>query len=27
VISELSPMGSSLEEIYLELTGATGGPS
>ena len=27
VISELSPVGSSLEEIYFELTGATGGPS
>jgi ABC-2 type transport system ATP-binding protein len=27
VISELSPVGSSLEEIYFELTGAEGGPS
>jgi ABC-2 type transport system ATP-binding protein len=27
VISELSHVGSSLEEIYLELTGSTGGPS
>jgi ABC-2 type transport system ATP-binding protein len=27
VISELSPAGSSLEEIYFELTEATGGPS
>ena len=27
VISELSPVGSSLEEIYFELTEATGGPS
>jgi ABC-2 type transport system ATP-binding protein len=27
VISELSPTGSSLEEIYLELTESTGGPS
>ena len=27
VISELAPVGSSLEEIYLELTGSTGGPS
>ena len=27
VISELSPVGSSLEEIYLELTESTGGPS
>ncbi len=27
VISELSPSGSSLEEIYFELTDATGGPS
>ena len=27
VISELSPTGSSLEEIYFELTDATGGPS
>ena len=27
VISELSPTGSSLEEIYFELTEATGGPS
>ena len=27
VISELAPVGSSLEEIYFELTGATGGPS
>ena len=27
VISELSPSGASLEEIYLELTESTGGPS
>jgi len=27
VISELAPVGSSLEEVYLELTGSTGGPS
>src|SRR3954452_8067747 len=27
VISELAPVGASLEEIYLELTGSTGGPS
>jgi ABC-2 type transport system ATP-binding protein len=27
VISELSPVGSSLEEVFFELTGATGGPS
>jgi ABC-2 type transport system ATP-binding protein len=27
VISELAPTGSSLEEIYFELTDATGGPS
>ena len=27
VISELAPIGSSLEEVYLELTGSTGGPS
>jgi ABC-2 type transport system ATP-binding protein len=27
VISELSPSGASLEEIYLELTDSTGGPS
>jgi ABC-2 type transport system ATP-binding protein len=27
VISELAPVGSSLEEIYFELTGAEGGPS
>jgi ABC-2 type transport system ATP-binding protein len=27
VISELSPVESSLEDIYFELTGATGGPS
>ena len=27
VISELTPTGSSLEDIYFELTGATGGPS
>jgi ABC-2 type transport system ATP-binding protein len=27
VISELVPVGSSLEEVYLELTGSTGGPS
>jgi ABC-2 type transport system ATP-binding protein len=27
VISELSPVGSTLEEIYFELTGAEGGPS
>ncbi|MDA0164150.1 ATP-binding cassette domain-containing protein [Solirubrobacter ginsenosidimutans] len=27
VISELAPTGSSLEEIYLELTESTGGPS
>ena len=27
VISELSPSGSSLEEIFFELTGAEGGPS
>ena len=27
VISELAPVGSSLEEVFFELTGATGGPS
>ena len=27
VISELAPAGSSLEEIFFELTGAEGGPS
>jgi ABC-2 type transport system ATP-binding protein len=27
VISELSPVGSSLEEVFFELTGAAGGPS
>ena len=27
VISELSPVGSSLEEVFFELTGAEGGPS
>ena len=27
VISELGPVGSSLEEIFFELTGAEGGPS
>ena len=27
VISELAPVGSSLEEIFFELTGAEGGPS
>ncbi|WP_028067912.1 ABC transporter ATP-binding protein [Solirubrobacter soli] len=27
VIAELTPVGSSLEEVYLELTGSTGGPS
>jgi len=27
VISELAHVGSSLEEVYLELTGSTGGPS
>src|SRR3954447_15879911 len=27
VISELSPVGASLEDIFFELTGATGGPS
>ena len=27
VISELAPVGSSLEEIFFELTGAAGGPS
>jgi ABC-2 type transport system ATP-binding protein len=27
VISQLAPVGSSLEEVYLELTGSTGGPS
>jgi ABC-2 type transport system ATP-binding protein len=27
VISELSPVGSSLEEIFFELTESTGGPS
>jgi ABC-2 type transport system ATP-binding protein len=27
VISELAPIGSSLEEVYLKLTGSTGGPS
>jgi ABC-2 type transport system ATP-binding protein len=27
VISEMSPVGSTLEEIYFELTGAEGGPS
>jgi ABC-2 type transport system ATP-binding protein len=27
VISELAPIGSSLEEIFFELTGAEGGPS
>jgi ABC-2 type transport system ATP-binding protein len=27
VISELSPVGSSLEDIFFELTGSTGGPS
>ncbi len=27
VISELSPAGSSLEDIFFELTEATGGPS
>ena len=27
VIAELAPVGSSLEEVYLELTGSTGGPS
>jgi ABC-2 type transport system ATP-binding protein len=27
VISELTPVASSLEDIYFELTGATGGPS
>jgi ABC-2 type transport system ATP-binding protein len=27
VISELAPSGSSLEEIFFELTGAEGGPS
>ena len=27
VISELAPVGASLEEIFFELTGAEGGPS
>jgi ABC-2 type transport system ATP-binding protein len=27
VVSELAPVGSSLEEVFFELTGATGGPS
>jgi ABC-2 type transport system ATP-binding protein len=27
VISELVPIGGSLEDVYFELTGATGGPS
>ena len=27
LISELAPVKSSLEDIYFELTGATGGPS
>ena len=27
VVSELTPVGSSLEDIFFELTGTTGGPS
>jgi ABC-2 type transport system ATP-binding protein len=27
VVSELSPVGSSLEDIFFELTESTGGPS
>ena len=27
VVSELAPVGTSLEEVFFELTGATGGPS
>ena len=27
VISELTPVGASLEDIFFELTGSTGGPS
>ena len=27
VISELVSLGGSLEDVYFELTGATGGPS
>jgi ABC-2 type transport system ATP-binding protein len=27
VISELAPVGSSLEEVFFELTGSEGGPS
>jgi ABC-2 type transport system ATP-binding protein len=27
VVSELAPMGSSLEDVFFELTESTGGPS
>ena len=27
VVSELSPVGASLEDVFFELTGSTGGPS
>ena len=27
VVSELSPVGASLEDVFFELTGTTGGPS